>query len=76
LLGPAKLATQGTGIHHLLVVAQAALESGLGKREILTGDGKPSYNLFGIKAGLYWKGPVTNIMTTEVIDGKSLKMRD
>ncbi|HCT9653144.1 TPA: flagellar assembly peptidoglycan hydrolase FlgJ [Proteus mirabilis] len=76
LLGPAKQATQGTGIHHLLVVAQAALESGWGKREILTGDGKPSYNLFGIKAGRYWKGPVTNIMTTEVIDGKSIKMRD
>lgn len=76
LLGPAKQATEGTGVHHLLVVAQAALESGWGKREILTGDGKPSYNLFGIKAGGNWKGPVTNIMTTEVIDGKSIKMRD
>lgn len=76
LLGPAKQATEGTGVHHLLVVAQAALESGWGKREILTGEGKPSYNLFGIKAGGNWKGPVTNIMTTEVIDGKSIKMRD
>ncbi|WP_252516197.1 rod-binding protein, partial [Escherichia coli] len=30
LLGPAKKATEGTGVHHLLVVAQAALESGWG----------------------------------------------
>lgn len=76
LLGPAKEATEGTGVHHLLVVAQAALESGWGKREILTGDGQPSYNLFGIKAGGSWNGPVTNIMTTEVIEGKTIKMRD
>ncbi|UQZ10803.1 flagellar assembly peptidoglycan hydrolase FlgJ [Providencia stuartii] len=76
LIEPAKVASQKSGISHLLVLAQAALESGWGRREILTAEGKTSHNLFGIKAGKSWQGPVTNIMTTEVINGKSIKMRD
>ncbi|EKK5377415.1 flagellar assembly peptidoglycan hydrolase FlgJ [Morganella morganii] len=76
LTAPAKAASQKSGVHHLLILAQAALESGWGKREILTADGKTSHNLFGIKAGKGWEGPVTNIMTTEVINGKTIKMRD
>ncbi|WP_336193218.1 flagellar assembly peptidoglycan hydrolase FlgJ [Providencia stuartii] len=76
LIEPAKAASQKSGISHLLVLAQAALESGWGRREILTAEGKSSHNLFGIKAGKNWQGPVTNIMTTEVINGKSIKMRD
>ncbi|CAM3729350.1 flagellar biosynthesis protein [Xenorhabdus thuongxuanensis] len=73
---PAQLASQQSGIPHLLIIAQAALESGWGQREILTKEGKPSYNLFGIKAGKHWQGPVTNIMTTEYIDGEAKKMQD
>ncbi|WP_244186084.1 flagellar assembly peptidoglycan hydrolase FlgJ [Xenorhabdus ishibashii] len=73
---PAQLASQQSGIPHLLIIAQAALESGWGQREILTKEGKPSYNLFGIKAGKHWQGPVTNIMTTEYIDGEPKKMQD
>ncbi|MDC9603583.1 flagellar assembly peptidoglycan hydrolase FlgJ [Xenorhabdus griffiniae] len=73
---PAQLASQQSGIPHLLIIAQAALESGWGQREILTAEGKPSHNLFGIKAGKHWKGPVTNIMTTEYIDGEPKKMQD
>ncbi|PHM40324.1 flagellar rod assembly protein/muramidase FlgJ [Xenorhabdus mauleonii] len=73
---PAQLASQQSGIPHLLIIAQAALESGWGQREILTEEGKPSHNLFGIKAGKNWKGPVTNIMTTEYIDGEPKKMQD
>ncbi|MEQ4624874.1 flagellar assembly peptidoglycan hydrolase FlgJ [Providencia manganoxydans] len=76
LIEPAKAASQKSGISHLLVLAQAALESGWGRREILTAEGKSSHNLFGIKAGKNWQGPTTNIMTTEVINGKSIKMRD
>ncbi|SUC35148.1 Peptidoglycan hydrolase flgJ [Providencia rustigianii] len=76
LLEPAKNASEKSGISHFLILAQAALESGWGKREILTAEGKSSHNLFGIKAGKSWKGPVTNIMTTEVINGESIKMRD
>ncbi|AOM39505.1 flagellar assembly peptidoglycan hydrolase FlgJ [Xenorhabdus hominickii] len=73
---PAQLASQQSGIPHLLIIAQAALESGWGQREILTAEGKTSHNLFGIKAGKHWKGPVTNIMTTEYIDGEPKKMQD
>ncbi|MBI6550484.1 flagellar assembly peptidoglycan hydrolase FlgJ [Xenorhabdus lircayensis] len=73
---PAQLASQQSGIPHLLIIAQAALESGWGQREILTAEGKSSHNLFGIKAGKYWKGPVTNIMTTEYIGGEPKKMQD
>lgn len=76
LMEPAKVASQKSGISHFLILAQAALESGWGRREILTTEGKTSYNVFGIKAGKSWEGPVTNIMTTEVINGKSVKMRD
>ncbi|CDH34056.1 flagellar assembly peptidoglycan hydrolase FlgJ [Xenorhabdus bovienii] len=73
---PAQIASQQSGIPHLLIIAQAALESGWGQREILTAEGKPSHNLFGIKAGKHWKGAVTNIMTTEYIEGEPKKMHD
>ncbi|WP_387464938.1 flagellar assembly peptidoglycan hydrolase FlgJ [Photorhabdus sp. RM323S] len=73
---PAQIASQRSGIPHLLIIAQAALESGWGQREIMTADGKPSHNLFGIKAGKSWKGPVTNILTTEYINGEPQKMKD
>ncbi|PHM58988.1 flagellar assembly peptidoglycan hydrolase FlgJ [Xenorhabdus sp. KK7.4] len=73
---PAQIASQQSGIPHLLIIAQAALESGWGQREILTEEGKPSHNLFGIKAGKNWRGAVTNIMTTEYVNGEPQKMRD
>lgn len=74
---PARLASQQSGIPHQLIVAQAALESGWGQREIPTADGSPSYNLFGIKAGSSWNGPVTEIATTEFEQGtaKTIKAR-
>ncbi|REF28559.1 flagellar protein FlgJ [Xenorhabdus cabanillasii] len=73
---PAQIASQQSGIPHLLIIAQAALESGWGQREILTEEGKPSHNLFGIKAGKSWQGPVTQITTTEYIDGEPKTIRD
>ena len=47
------------------LLAQAALESGWGKREIKHTDGSNSFNLFGIKADKSWQGPVAAVMTTE-----------
>lgn len=73
---PARIASENSGIPHLLIVAQAALESGWGQRQILTAEGTPSHNLFGIKAGKNWRGKVNNIVTTEYIDGKAVKIRD
>lgn len=72
---PARVASQQSGIPHQLIVAQAALESGWGQREIPTADGSPSYNLFGIKAGGSWDGPVTEITTTEFEQGAAKKIK-
>ncbi|ANS43527.1 flagellar assembly peptidoglycan hydrolase FlgJ [Serratia inhibens] len=72
---PARVASEQSGIPHQLIVAQAALESGWGQREIPTADGSPSYNLFGIKAGGSWDGPVTEITTTEFEQGAAKKIK-
>ncbi|MDE1185060.1 MAG: flagellar assembly peptidoglycan hydrolase FlgJ [Pantoea sp.] len=75
LAQPAKVASDESGIPHHLILAQAALESGWGQRQILTRDGKPSYNVFGIKASSDWKGQTTDIMTTEYDHGEAKKVR-
>jgi flagellar protein FlgJ len=45
------------------------LESGWGKAEPRFADGRPSYNLFGIKAGSAWNGAVVLARTTEYVNG-------
>ncbi|MCL2829766.1 MAG: flagellar assembly peptidoglycan hydrolase FlgJ [Betaproteobacteria bacterium] len=69
-------ASRDTGIPAHFLVAQAALESGWGKREIPRADGTSSYNIFGIKAGKNWQGASTETQTTEVIDGQAQSLRD
>lgn len=56
------------------MLAQAALESGWGKRSIKLPDGSDSHNLFGIKAGSSWKGKVAEVVTTEYVDGLPKKI--
>ena len=70
----ARSAEAQTGIPATFMIAQSALETGWGRKEILHRDGSPSYNMFGIKAGANWKGPVAEITTTEFIDGKAQKV--
>ncbi|WP_024562409.1 flagellar assembly peptidoglycan hydrolase FlgJ [Siccibacter turicensis] len=72
---PARLASQQSGIPHHLILAQAALESGWGQRQIKTESGEPSFNLFGVKASGSWKGPVTEITTTEFENGEAKKVK-
>lgn len=72
---PARLASEQSGVPHYLILAQAALESGWGQREIKTPNGAPSFNLFGIKAGGGWKGRVTEITTTEFENGAAKKVK-
>lgn len=55
------------------LMAQAALESGWGKREIKNADGSPSYNVLGIKANAQWQGKVTEVSTTEYVNGVAQK---
>lgn len=69
----AEAASAATGLPAKFMLAQAALESGWGKREILHADGSPSHNVFGIKAGRSWTGKVAEVMTTEYIDGVAHK---
>ncbi len=72
--GAAQQAEAATGIPAAIMVSQAALETGWGRKEIRHADGAPSYNLFGIKAGANWKGPVAEVTTTEYINGKAQKV--
>jgi flagellar protein FlgJ len=70
----ARAAEAETGIPAAFMIAQAAHESGWGRREIRNADGSPSHNLFGIKAGPSWKGAVAEITTTEYVDGQPRKV--
>ena len=69
LAAHAEDAARSTGIPAKFMLGQAALESGWGKREILTADGSSSHNVFGIKAGASWKGKVVETATTEYVNG-------
>lgn len=62
-------ASQATGVPAQLMLGQAALESGWGKREIRMADGSNSFNLFGIKANTGWGGKTAEILTTEYVNG-------
>lgn len=73
LLPGAVEASRTTGIPAAFMIGQAALETGWGRREIMAADGTPSHNLFGIKAGKNWKGPVVEAVTTEFVDGAPRK---
>ena len=67
----AEEASRATGIPAKFMLGQAALETGWGKREIISRDGSSSHNLFGIKATSDWKGKVTEAVTTEYVNGKA-----
>lgn len=70
----ARAAEAASGIPAAFTVAQAAHESGWGQREIRNADGTSSHNLFGIKAGPGWSGPVAEITTTEYVGGEAHKI--
>ncbi|MBI5007593.1 MAG: flagellar assembly peptidoglycan hydrolase FlgJ [Nitrosomonadales bacterium] len=69
----AEAASRSTGIPAHLIMGQAALESGWGKREIMNADGSNSHNLFGIKANKGWNGKVAEVTTTEYHNGVASK---
>jgi len=64
-----------SGIPAEFMLAQSAHETGWGRREIRGADGTNSHNLFGIKAGGNWNGPVVVTTTTEVINGRAQKVQ-
>src|SRR5574343_918104 len=70
----AKAAEAATGIPATFMVAQAAHESGWGKKEMKAADGSNTFNLFGIKDGPSWKGATADVTTTEYIGGVARKV--
>ena len=64
----AQSAAKELGVDARALVAQAALETGWGKRQIKHADGSVSHNLFGIKA-TGWKGQSAVAGTHEYVDG-------
>lgn len=70
----ARKVAYASGLPLRLIMGQAALESGWGRREIRTADGGNSYNLFGIKATGGWTGKVAEVMTTEYENGVARKV--
>ena len=65
----AEKAAQALGVPARAIMAQAALETGWGKHIARDGDGKASYNLFGIKANKSWSGERVQTATQEFRDG-------
>jgi len=71
----AEKAAAALGIQPQALLAQAALETGWGKAQMKMADGKPSFNLFGIKADSRWDGKQANVSTLEFRDGVARKER-
>ena len=69
MMSHAEAISIATGIPARFMLAHAALESGWGRREIRNPDGSQSHNIFGIKADAHWKGKVTEVATTEYLNG-------
>ena len=65
----AERAGRRLGVAPEALIAQAALETGWGRHVPRRGDGEPSYNLFGIKAGGSWQGDSVAKPTLEFEDG-------
>lgn len=75
MLPMAEQAAQRLGVDPKYLVAQAALETGWGKRMQRSAGGESSYNLFGIKSH-GWQGRSANASTTEYINGRFVKQND
>ncbi len=68
-------AAQTLGVSPLAMLAQAALETGWGRRMARTADGASSLNLFGIKADDGWTGPRVAAETVEFSGGVATQRR-
>lgn len=63
------------GVQPGVLVAQAALETGWGRKMIRHADGSSSFNLFGIKADSRWQGDRATVVTLEYEGGVASKQR-
>ena len=60
---------QELGVSADVLIAQAALETGWGRKMIHDRQGNNSFNLFGIKADRNWQGEQVTVPTVEYRDG-------
>lgn len=67
----AEAAAAELGVPARVLIAQAALETGWGRKAIRTDSGTSSHNLFGIKADRRWSGTQVSRMTTEYAGDKA-----
>lgn len=65
----AEAAGRKLGVDPATIVSHAALESAWGRSQPATVDGRPSFNLFGIKAGRSWNGAAAPSSTIEFEGG-------
>jgi peptidoglycan hydrolase FlgJ len=71
----AQRTAQELGVDPKALVAQAALETGWGRRLAKDGGDATSHNLFGIKAGSKWSGNRVNAGTHEYVNGQRVSER-
>ena len=65
----AEVAARELGTSPDVLVAQAALETGWGRGAIRDASGRPSFNMFGVKASAGWSGPRAVVSTLEFAGG-------
>jgi len=71
----ASRAAADLGVSPEILLAQAALETGWGKKIIQQEPGVSSHNLFNIKADQRWDGDKTGVNTLEYIDDRMIRQR-
>jgi flagellar protein FlgJ len=76
LVEPAKKVQEQLNVPFAVVIAQAALETGWGKKIIKTENGNSSNNLFNIKADGRWQGDKTHKETLEFEQGAMVKKKE
>jgi flagellar protein FlgJ len=73
LLPMAQSAAQKLGVAPEVLLAQAALETGWGKKVSQHADGQSSHNLFNIKADHRWQGEAVGVSTLEYREGVAVR---
>jgi len=75
MLPHAERAAARLGVAPEVLVAQSALETGWGRHVMNDAAGRPSHNMFGIKASGGWQGERVTVSTLEYRDGVARQER-
>lgn len=73
MLPAAQKAAAVLGLEPVALIAQAALETGWGTKQLADGNGRTAFNLFGIKAQGDWRGDAATAETIEYRQGVAQK---